>query len=192
MVCRDCLEPGHVSCVDGEEGPGKESAHEAQGGSGKARMVCRDCLEPGHVSCVDGEEGPGKESAHEAQGGSGKARMRATSRFGGRPAPYQGPKICRAYNTLAGCQYTNCRFEHCCGACQEKGHMERDCPRGQQAQGGVQHGSSGPLQGLRQGSLHHGGGQPGVFLQMSGNSQQRGSHAGQPFRRAEGEQWHRL
>jgi hypothetical protein len=66
--------------------------------------------------------------------------------------------------------------------------MERDCPRGQQ---GYLGGSSGPLQGLRQGSLHHGGGQQGVFPQMSGNSQQRGSHAGQPFLRAEGEQWHR-
>jgi hypothetical protein len=68
----------------------------------------------------DGRDGAGR-------GGAGAATQKRETRERSREREPRGPprhQVCRDHNTQRGCNRTECRYEHVCSACEQRGHIQ--------------------------------------------------------------------
>ena len=59
--------------------------------------------------------------------GCGRGRGRGVRSRGGDGAPGSGVRQCYGFNSVGGCKYKQCRFEHICSKCNKPGHGRHQC-----------------------------------------------------------------
>ena len=101
------------------------AASKKVGGGGLAQQVIPSIVKDG--------KGRGKNGAlsrtqkAQAAGVAKAAKPKGKGKGKGKGKTPDGRILCKAYNTLAGCSFTNCKFVHCCSSCLSADHIAANC-----------------------------------------------------------------